>query len=231
MQEKIYTIPVNEAFEQSEDGCPFCLLFKRLEEAELDLILGASMMEPEIRILTNKKGFCNEHFTKMFNRKNRLGLALMLESHLDELKGEIKIGGFLSKNIGAKSMDRIEKLENSCYVCDRIDDKIEKMFATAIYLYENEKEFAAKFNSQKMFCLPHYKKLLERASKSLDKKSYEQLVKDADKIVTGYLAELKDNISWFCKKFDYRFENEPWGNAKDSVERSIRFLSGQTYLN
>ncbi|PKM63098.1 MAG: hypothetical protein CVU97_02095 [Firmicutes bacterium HGW-Firmicutes-21] len=231
MKEKIYTIPVNEAFEQSEGGCPFCLLFKRLEDIELDLILGASMMEPDIRQITNKKGFCKTHFTKMFNLKNRLSLALMLESHLEELKGELKTGGLFSKNIGAKSAERISTLEKSCYVCDRVEEKLEKMFATALYLYSSESEFVSKFNSQKMFCLPHYRRLLETAQRSMDKKKYESLVKDADKIVTAYLAALKEDISWFCKKFDYRYDGEPWGNAKNSVERSIRFLSGPTDID
>ena len=26
---------------------------------------------------------------------------------------------------------------------------------------------------------------------------------------------------------DYRYQKEPWGNARDAVERSIRFLSGE----
>ena len=38
------------------------------------------------------------------------------------------------------------------------------------------------------------------------------------------MKTLTDDVSWFCKKFDYRFDAEPWGNAKDSVERAIRFL-------
>ena len=32
MREHIYTIPVNEAFEKSGDDCPFCTLFRKLEE-------------------------------------------------------------------------------------------------------------------------------------------------------------------------------------------------------
>lgn len=44
MSEKIYTIPVNEAFEAcAEDksrGCPFCRLYNKLEADETDLILG-----------------------------------------------------------------------------------------------------------------------------------------------------------------------------------------------
>ena len=44
--EQIYTIPVNEAFEASASdascGCPLCTLYRKLEENELELILGAS---------------------------------------------------------------------------------------------------------------------------------------------------------------------------------------------
>ena len=47
-------------------------------------------MEPDIRQETNDKGFCQRHYTKMFSMKNRLGLALMLESHLESLKKEVK---------------------------------------------------------------------------------------------------------------------------------------------
>ena len=57
----IYTIPVNEAFEasaaDSSCGCPFCALYNKLEDDELELILGASMMEPDVRIKTNMKAF------------------------------------------------------------------------------------------------------------------------------------------------------------------------------
>lgn len=102
--EKIYTIPVNEAFEASAAdpacGCPFCTLYRKLEENELDLILGASMMEPDVRIKTNEQGFCKTHYDMMFTRKNRLGMALMLESHLAEIKKEVAGGGFSLKGVG-----------------------------------------------------------------------------------------------------------------------------------
>ena len=101
MPEKIYTIPVNEAFEASRDdascGCPFCTLYNTLEENELDRILGAAMMEPDVRIETNAQGFCDTHFKMMFVRKNRLGLGLILESHIAEIaKGQKnKVTGLL----------------------------------------------------------------------------------------------------------------------------------------
>ena len=71
MLEKIYTIPVNEAFDQCRgneaEGCPFCKLYRRLENDEIEIILGASMMEPDIRIQTNRLGFCGRHFDIMFD--------------------------------------------------------------------------------------------------------------------------------------------------------------------
>ena len=91
--EQIYTIPVNEAFEKSMDEgshvCPFCIMYNRLEANELDLILGASMMEPDVRIKTNELGFCDEHLGLMFGRGKRLQLTLMLESHLNEIADDI----------------------------------------------------------------------------------------------------------------------------------------------
>ena len=104
VREHIYTIEINDAFDKKNGTCPLCLLYAKLEDAELDLILGASMMEPEVRKVTNRKGFCGRHYQKMFPRKNRLGMALTLESHLDELKKELKPGGLLARDAAEKGV-------------------------------------------------------------------------------------------------------------------------------
>ena len=228
MREHIYTIPVNEAFENSGDNCPFCTLYRKLEENELELILGASMMEPDIRIETNKKGFCTYHYGKMLPRKNRLGIALMLQSHIEEVKKGVKQGGFLSRDHAAKPVKNIGSLEKSCYICDRIESNLSGMFLTAVYLYEEEKEFRKKFESQKTICLPHYKRLLE-ASKNIDKEMRSQLEKEAQRIVFASLDSLYDDISLFIKKFDYRFDDLPWGTSKDSIERTIAMLTSEDF--
>ncbi len=230
MKEHIYTIPVTEAFSEHKDHCPFCALREKLERDELEIILGASMMEPEIRQETNEKGFCNRHYAKMFGMKNRLGLGLMLESHLEKLKKEIKTGNIFSRDIGAKSVGRIAELEQSCYVCDRIEDKIAKMFTTAAYLFDEERDFRNSFAEVRYFCLPHYREYMLAAKRVLDKDKYADLVKAANEKVSAYLDSLKEDVSLFCKKFDYRFDSLPWGESKDSVERSIKFLGGEDSL-
>ena len=224
--ETIYTIPVNEAFEASAAdhscGCPFCALYNKLEDDELELILGASMMEPDVRIQTNKQGFCKTHYDMMFTRKNRLGMALTLESHLAELADDIKSKP-LSKP-GERALKRLSVLEDSCYVCRRIEFNFAHMIETAVILWDSDEDFAPKLKAQPYFCLPHYRRFLDYASKRLGKKQFAEFEKTVSEIENAYIKELNEDVSWFCKKFDYRYDSEPWYNSKDSVERAMKFL-------
>lgn len=233
MLEKIYTIPVNEAFdlciENPADGCPFCRLYRKLENDEIDIILGASMMEPDIRIKTNEQGFCGRHFDIMFERNNRLGLALILESHLNEVRKLCEPGGFMGSR-NAQMPDRLEKLGKSCYVCSRIENSFSKMTENAVYLYESEKEFRDKIAHIPYICLPHYSMFLSSARRHMNKKILPDFQKALADTVNKYFDELRGDVSHFCKKFDYRYENEPWGNSKDAVERAIKFISGDRRL-
>ena len=228
--EQIYTIPVHEAFEASAEdhacGCPVCALYRKLEENELDQILGASMMEPDTRIQTNKEGFCRTHYDMMFVRKNRLGMALTLESHLAELKEDLKSGKLaeLVGKAGEKPRRRIEQLESSCYVCRRIEFHFAHMLQTIALLFEEEETFPKLMSAQPYFCLPHYRLLLDVAQRELPKKKLPEFAKILSAVEEKYMDELSADVSWFCKKFDYRFDAEPWGNSKDSVERALRFL-------
>ena len=66
MKETIYTIPLNEAFE-TQDECPFCYLERMTEQRTIKYVLGpgASYMEPDVRLATDREGFCGNHFKKM----------------------------------------------------------------------------------------------------------------------------------------------------------------------
>lgn len=222
-----FTIPVNEAFEASAAdpgcGCPLCSLARKLEADELDLILGASMMEPDVRIKTNRQGFCRTHYDLMFVRKNRLGMALTLESHLAELENDLRDGG-IGGSQGNKPLKRIGELEADCYICRRVNGNFEKMADTVVWLWQTDEDFPKKLRAQPLFCLPHYRLLLAVGQKRLGRKRMPEFAAACGEVVGGYMTELQKDVSWFCKKFDYRFQDEPWGNSKDAVERAIRFL-------
>lgn len=236
--ETIYTIPVNESFDKCAAdqlvGCPFCHLHDRLEDNELELILGASMMEPDVRQKANEFGFCHDHYNMMFVRKNRLGMALMLESHLDQIRSQVEnggISGFLHP-AGTAVSERIKKLDDSCYVCGRIDYSFKKMIENAVYLWETDSgqrqnPFEEKIKKQSYFCLPHYRRFIECGREQINKKKFPVFNAMVTSVVTAYFDMLREDISWFCKKFDYRYENEPWKNSKDAIERAIIFLKGK----
>lgn len=229
--EQIYTIPVNEAFDDSRDnpscGCPICTLYRRQEENELQLILGASMMEPAIRVETNRLGFCDCHYSMMQRRKNRLGMALMLESHLDELRDSLFPHGLAALLGHDRAERRMEELEASCYVCGRIEFALSRMIETVVLLWERDTDFRKKFAAQPHFCLPHYRRLTAYASRRLSKRERGAFLEAAEQIELTYYDSLREDIKEFCRGFDYRAEGEPSESSKTAVDRAVRFLSGK----
>ena len=73
---QIQTIPIEEAFANSGE-CPFCYIERMTENHMMNFVLGpgASYMEPDIRDMTDREGFCRQHFKKMFDYGNALGNA------------------------------------------------------------------------------------------------------------------------------------------------------------
>ncbi len=231
--EQIYMIPVNEAFDQgmSKDicDCPFCIMHQRLEKKELDIALGPAMMEPTTRMETNEKGFCKEHFGMMLKMNNKLSLALILESHIDTVKGKLK-GNFFSRLTGSqpkKDVKTTKALAQTCHICERVEYHFSRMIDTTVYLYSTDPKFREKVQGQKYFCLPHYQRMLEYAQAKLDKKKFKDFYDDASAVENAYFEKILGDVSWFCKKFDYRYDAEPWYDSKDAVERAINLLSGK----
>ena len=95
------------------------------------------MMEPDVRIKTNEQGFCKTHYDMMFTRKNRLGMALMLESHLAEIKKEVTGGGFSLKGVGT-GPDRSgsKSSRTPATYAGASSSRLSKMFETAVLLWE-----------------------------------------------------------------------------------------------
>ncbi|MBE6871382.1 MAG: hypothetical protein E7491_05450 [Ruminococcaceae bacterium] len=227
MKEHIYTIPVNEAFDKA-DGCPLCALFNQMEERAVEFILGDAMMQPDIRIETNRTGFCKTHLKQLYDGQKRLPLALMLKTHLDEVNKELftKCAGVFDKTPdSAKTASSAQRIMSSCYICERIERNMALIYETVTYLYKNETSFREKMAAQPFYCLDHYRALALAASKQLSKKDAANMMKIIGQVEKDYVDSLTGDVDFFCKKFDYRYKDEPWGNAKDAVERAIKFLS------
>ena len=232
--EQIYTIPVNEAFEACRDnpalGCPFCRLYNKLEQDELDLVLGASMMEPDTRLKTNELGFCRDHFAMMLNRPKRLPLALILESHLAEQRKNLGQNALFPAKAGADAVKKFTTLNTTCYICSRVEYNFVRMQETAALLWESEEEFRQKTAAQPFFCLAHFAGFIAAAKERMGRKEFGEFYKILSAQEGKFMEELNGDVSWFVKKFDYRYEEEPWNNAKDAPERAIAFLNGVIHV-
>ena len=156
-----------------------------------------------------------------------LGIGLMLESHLAEVEKRID-GPTLLGSKAAASVNALTELECSCYVYSRIEKNLSAMNATAVYLWESDLDFRKKFEKTGYFCLPHYRRKIDYAQKKMNKRLFRDFYDVAHSIEAKYAAALKGDVSWFCKKFDYRYDEEPWYNSKDSVQRAEKFLSGES---
>ncbi|MBR6643412.1 MAG: hypothetical protein IKL28_07110 [Lachnospiraceae bacterium] len=230
MKEQLYTIPVNEAF-TVDCECPVCAMRHKLKEDALDYTLGPSYMEDDIRMVTDKVGFCKEHVQELYNKQNRLGLALMLKTHADKTIRDVsklvknykpaKPSLFKKDTETNPMLTYLDEVQHSCFVCNKINNVFERYIATIFFLYEKESEFRNTVDNCKGFCSEHYALLLREAPKQLSQKYVEDFTKALHKSYIQGMERVRDDLSWFIDKFDYRYTNEPWKNSKDSLQRMM----------
>lgn len=248
MRYHLDTIPVWDAA-KIDGECLLCALERQLELHQIEYALGASVMEPDVRIQVNEKGFCRHHQQMLFKGDNRLGHALMLESHLTESRKKIKdafseitdaangsaktslIGRLSGKSASPEkaldqAIDSLSAMTGTCIVCDAIEERMNRFLHTFFHLYQHDSEFRKHFEQSKGVCLPHAVDLLRFAKKELNTKEYAEFASLLANLEEESFDRMQEDISWFIKKFDYRFQAEPWKNSRDAVERSVNKLRG-----
>jgi hypothetical protein len=226
MRESLLTIPISEVLEPC-DGCPVCRMRDTLENRTVEYIMGAAMMEPDVRIETNRAGFCSTHFSQMLKQKNRLSLALMLQTHLETTSNEL----FSRKKLFEprdKKKKALSRINESCFVCEKIDWGMSRLMRTLFEMYANE-DFRRLYNEQEYICLPHCGMLLSIAGDYLKKDMLERFTNDTSALSEKQLKLLYEDVSQYCRMYDYRNtgKDADWGNSKDSIERSVTFLTGR----
>lgn len=231
MKEKIYTIPVTEAFEEDSE-CPFCSLYHKLESDAIQYTMGPSYMENEVRDETNERGFCQNHVQKLYKEKNRLGLALMLSTHQTHVKKKLEAliekdqpvakGLFKKKENTPSSVKAyIDKVKDDCYICHRINHFMERYINTFFYIWKKEPTFRTKVEQCKGFCSEHFGLLYDLSSKELKGTELDNFILLIKDLYLKNVNRVQEDLDWFINKFDYRYQNEPWKNAKDALPRTI----------
>ncbi len=240
MKEKLYTIPLGDAF-HAHDECPFCFIERKLEQDLLDFLLGSgsSYMESDVRATTDSEGFCQLHLKKMFDYGNTLGNGWILKTHyeavLQDMKRQFKtFESPKTPRFGKKStssnhnsiVNWITQTEESCYVCKRLEDTFNRYLDTFFYLYKTEEEFRATIAIGKGFCLTHYKDLCAMADTNLQGEMKSSFYQITMKLMEDNMTRMSEDVSWLVAKFDYLNRDADWKNSKDAVQRSMQKLRG-----
>ena len=245
MKEKLYTIPLMDAF-KAEDECPFCFVEKQLEQHAMDFVLGAgaSYMEDDVRAETDKMGFCRTHYKKMYDYGNRLGTGLILKTHFQyktkELQEQIKMfspgkaslfsrfkkgasnpAGFRT-SLGVWAQEQ----EQTCYICNFYKDTYNRYLDTFFELFKKNPEFLSLLKSCKGFCIPHFGDLVEKSEETLSEKEKEKFYDILFPMMEQNMQRLTDDLEWFCDKFDYRNRDADWRTSKDALPRGMQKAAG-----
>lgn len=225
MKENICTIPINDIFRET-DGCPICRMHELVEQQYVEYITGSAMMAPNIRVITNEKGFCHRHYEQMMQTGSKLSNALLMQTRLEYIKEH-----YLPKSQSAKplksQLDSIKNARNSCYVCDRIDHDILHLLSTIYVQFGVDEEFRELFKKQDYLCLNHYELLHRGATKKggIKSKDMKEFCEITNALCKNYLSTLYDDVTHFTTMFDYRNNGGDFKNSKDSVARSVKFLT------
>ena len=216
MREAIYTIPLNDVFGPKE-GCPVCRLFDMLETRCIEYVTGAAMMEPDIRIETNRYGFCGEHLNMLLRQKNRLSVALLLETRMDEI---------LQLHMPPHNRKGQPSPADTCFVCREIGGAAQRLLSTAVNLYGSDMEFQKLFLEQEYYCLEHYFLLCQIAGEELGRKASARFIGDLTGHTREYLTLLRRDVHDFSTMFDYRNSSAAKEDErmKTALERAETFL-------
>lgn len=236
MKEEIYTIPVMDGFKEDCE-CPFCAMKRTLEENTINYVLSPSYMEEDVRGETNAKGFCQTHMQRLYTEGNALGLALMLHSHLkaqhETIDKLLQSAAAPKKLFSKKTAEKTpleqhrQRLSSSCYVCERVEEVFERYLTAFFMLWKRDAEFRQLVKSSKGFCLDHFMQVYEAASQHLSGEKLTEFRQLIASLETENLKRVEDDLEWFTLKFDYRYKEQPWKNAKDALPRSILKINSQ----
>jgi len=229
MKEMLYSIPVNDAF-NVECECPICAMRKVLEDNAVRYTMGPSYMEDDTRAMTDAMGFCQKHVKDVYNLENRLGMSLVLKTNFDKVIRDVKemsVKPIKPKSLFKKETEKIpiveyiENLDNTCFVCNRIDNVFDRYIDTIFFLWKSDDKFKKTFDSGNGFCTTHYATLIKASPDKLKGDDLTLFIDTLNKLYIANMERVRDDLEWFINKNDYKYANEPWNNAKDAIPRAL----------
>ncbi len=201
-----------DAFE--EKGCPICFLVEKASQSAMDYFLYERVTDGGVRKdLKNSLGFCPRHAWQMVSMGDGLGISIVYEDVLGEMKDRMNSFG---------RTDKIFLRKNLCPIC-KTEKDAEMRYAEAFVERFSEKDFFASYEKSDGLCFSHLQTVLKLWR---GKDGLLALMSVEKEKIKSLIMELKE----FQRKFDWRFSKEEFGGESDSWIRAVEKTAGKRGL-
>lgn len=215
--------------------CPLCMLLESAEDTYLRSFQHSRVMEPNVRVQTNESGFCPDHYRKLYAGENKLGLSLMLHTHLQEkLPGLLEsLAALASAGSGRRSADlraaaarRLGSLRDRCFVCGLLDEGRDRYAFTILYLWRKDHDFPATLQASRGFCVPHFLDMLAAAEKLLRGDRLQRWLDAVIPLMSASLTRLEKELFSFTQL--HHDSNRGLGTQEErtALARTLQKLAG-----
>ncbi len=231
---KLEISKVHDAYAQSGE-CPLCTLREAAEATYLLSFQRSRVMEPNVRVQTNAIGFCPDHYGKLYRGENKLGLGLVVHTHLQETLPGIRAAmeRIAAPGTGRRAQERIAEaaeslgdLRDRCFICDMLRTDIDRYIFTILYLWSKDPEFPSRFRASRGFCLGHFLDTLRAAPRLLRGDRAQRWTSEAVGLMVSSFEGLEKDLFSFTQL--YRSENTSLGTdgERTALGRTLQKLAG-----
>lgn len=234
MKTVLETIPLQDAL-KADTECPICTLMKEAERDSINYYLSSAIMTPQVRVETNRYGFCPYHAVLLSESGKAQSLALVMDTYYGENEEHFKKGfADIASSSSPRQVDKAvsklrreaEEREKGCLVCSRMNDRLYRYSFTLASLYEIDEEFRASFLSSKGLCLHHTFIVSDTARDALKGESYTSFQKDLFRLLEENLKRVRRDDWWMTQKYKSENHDKPWNGAEDAHRRAVLKLVG-----
>jgi len=201
--------------------CPVCSAEADSCRRYFAAVLGEAWQDPEIRReLIRSQGYCQRHAQFLMAAGHPLERALLYQ---DQVKLFLKS---LAEVPGRKAPvplpTRRAKPRAVCPAC-QAEKNAGRRYGEEILARLNDQQFLAAYQGSAGLCVPHFWEALQTAD---DEKRRALIGVQRRKMI-----ELNAELEEFCRKHDYRFKHEGFGQKGDVWKRAIEMMSGILDMN
>ena len=227
---------VHDAYAQGGE-CPLCSLMDGAERTYLRSFQHSRVMEPNVRVATNSLGFCPDHLGKLYQGENKLGLGLVVHTHLQEKMPVIRSA--LEEIISTAQAGRrdrarriegiiatLESLRDSCFICGLLRQDLARYAFTILYLWRKDPEFPVVFRASRGFCLTHFCTVTETAVALLRGDRFALWLRDAVPLMTGSLESLSEDLLAFTQLHQAGNRSLGSESERSALARTLQKLAG-----